>query len=159
MVAIPLDWLSRIARPIVFVLGAINRLVLRLLGIRDGDRNAVSEEEIRMLVSEGHAQGVIDVDERNMVNRVLRLGDRTADSLMTPRKRIVWLDQSRELRGKHRDHARVAVLALPGVSRQRPGRGRRARSEIAAATASPNIRRRSSAACASRCSCPSPPMR
>jgi putative hemolysin len=93
-VAIPLDWLSRIARPIVFVLGAINRLVLRLLGIRDGDRNAVSEEEIRMLVSEGHAQGVIDVDERNMVNRVLRLGDRTADSLMTPRKRIVWLDQS-----------------------------------------------------------------
>ena len=94
VVAIPLDWLSRIARPVVFVLGAINRLVLRMLGIRDGDRNAVSEEEIRMLVSEGHAQGVIDVDERNMVNRVLRLGDRTADSLMTPRKKIVWLDQS-----------------------------------------------------------------
>ncbi|MET0807921.1 MAG: hemolysin family protein [Pseudoxanthomonas sp.] len=94
VVAIPLDWLSRFARPVVFVLGAINRLVLRMLGIRDGDRNAVSQEEIRMLVSEGHAQGVIDVDERNMVNRVLRLGDRTADSLMTPRKRIVWLDQS-----------------------------------------------------------------
>ena len=94
VVAIPLDWLSRIARPIVFVLGAINRLVLRLLGIRDGDRNAVSEEEIRMLVSEGHAQGVIDVDERNMVNRVLRLGDRTADSLMTPRKKVVWLDKA-----------------------------------------------------------------
>ncbi len=94
VVAIPLDWLSRIARPVVFLLGAINRLVLRMLGIRDGDRNAVSEEEIRLLVSEGHAQGVIDVDERNMVNRVLRLGDRTADSLMTPRKRIVWLDQA-----------------------------------------------------------------
>ncbi|MEP6907117.1 MAG: hemolysin family protein [Pseudoxanthomonas sp.] len=94
VVAIPLDWLSRIARPIVFVLGAINRLVLRLLGIHDGERNAVSEEEIRMLVSEGHAQGVIDVDERNMVNRVLRLGDRTADSLMTPRKKVVWLDKA-----------------------------------------------------------------
>jgi putative hemolysin len=94
VVAIPLDWLSRIARPVVFLLGAINRLVLRMLGIHDGDRNAVSEEEIRLLVSEGHAQGVIDVDERNMVNRVLRLGDRTADSLMTPRKRIVWLDQA-----------------------------------------------------------------
>ncbi len=93
-VAIPLDWLSRFARPVVFVLGAINRLVLRLLGIHDGDRNAVSEEEIRMLVSEGHEQGVIDVDERNMMNRVLRLGDRTADSLMTPRKKVVWLDQS-----------------------------------------------------------------
>ena len=91
-VAIPLDWLSRIARPVVFVLGAINRGVLRMLGIRDDNRNAVTEEEIRMLVTESHEQGVIDVDERNMMNRVLRLGDRTADSLMTPRKRIVWLD-------------------------------------------------------------------
>ncbi len=91
-VAIPLDWLSRIARPVVFVLGAINRGVLRLLGIRDENRGAVTEEEIRLLVTESHEQGVIDVDERNMMNRVLRLGDRTADSLMTPRKKIVWLD-------------------------------------------------------------------
>jgi putative hemolysin len=29
-----------------------------------------------------------------MVNRVLRLGDRSVDSLMTPRPRIVWLDVS-----------------------------------------------------------------
>ncbi|KRA53267.1 hemolysin [Pseudoxanthomonas sp. Root65] len=91
-VAIPLDWLSRIARPVVFVLGAINRGVLRMLGIRDDNRNAVTEEEIRMLVTESHEQGVIDVDERNMMNRVLSLGDRTADSLMTPRKKITWLD-------------------------------------------------------------------
>ena len=91
-VAIPLHWLSRIARPVVFVLGAINRAVLRLLGIRGDARDAVTEDEIRLLVSESHEQGVIDDDERNMVNRVLRLGDRTADSLMTPRTRIAWLD-------------------------------------------------------------------
>ncbi|MET0327407.1 MAG: hemolysin family protein, partial [Luteimonas sp.] len=40
----------------------------------------------------GHEQGVIDADERNMVNRVLTLGDRDAESLMTPRTRIAWLD-------------------------------------------------------------------
>jgi putative hemolysin len=92
VVAIPLTWLLRMARPVVFLLGAINRGVLRLMGIKDDARHAVTEEEIRLLVSESHEQGVIDDDERNMVNRVLRLGDRTADSLMTPRKRIVWLD-------------------------------------------------------------------
>ena len=91
-VALPLDWLSRAAKPIVATLGAINRLVLRLLGIRDDARNAITEEEIRMLVSESHEQGVIDADERNMMQRVMRLGDRTADSLMTPRPRIAWLD-------------------------------------------------------------------
>jgi putative hemolysin len=47
-----------------------------------------------MLVSESHEQGVIDSDERNMMHRVMRLGDRTADSMMTPRTRIAWLDAS-----------------------------------------------------------------
>ncbi|MDI9239254.1 hemolysin family protein [Lysobacter sp. LF1] len=93
-VALPLYWLSRLAQPIVANLGRINRLVLRLIGVKDDARNAISEEEIRLLVSEGHEQGVIDADERKMMNRVLGLGDRTAESLMTPRTRIAWLDAS-----------------------------------------------------------------
>jgi len=91
-VAIPLYWLSRAARPIVAALGTINRFFLRLLGVKDDARSAISEEEIRLLVSESHEQGVIDADERKMMNRVLGLGDRTAESLMTPRMRITWLD-------------------------------------------------------------------
>jgi putative hemolysin len=94
VVALPLDMLATAAKPVVFGLGAINRLVLRVLGIRDDARNAITEEEIRLLVSEGHEQGVIDADERNMMNRVMRLGDRDAESLMTPRTRIAWLDAS-----------------------------------------------------------------
>jgi putative hemolysin len=91
-VAIPLDLLSRFAKPIVRSLGVINRGLLRLLGIRDDARNAITEEEIQLLVSESHEQGVIDDDERNMMQRVMRLGDRTVESMMTPRTRIVWLD-------------------------------------------------------------------
>jgi putative hemolysin len=91
-VAIPLDLLARISKPVVMALGAINRSVLRILGIRDDARNAITEEEIQLLVSEGHEQGLIDDDERNMMQRVMRLGDRTVESIMTPRTRIVWLD-------------------------------------------------------------------
>ncbi|MBU8975103.1 hemolysin family protein [Lysobacter sp. MMG2] len=93
-VAIPLYWLSRIARPAVAGLGAINRFFLRMFGVKDDARSEISEEEIRLLVSESHEQGVIDNDERKMMNRVLGLGDRTAESLMTPRTRIAWLDAS-----------------------------------------------------------------
>ena len=92
VVALPLQMLATAAKPVVFTLGAINRLVLRILGIKDDARSAISEEEIRLLVSESHEQGVIDADERKMMNRVLNLGDRTAESLMTPRMRIAWLD-------------------------------------------------------------------
>lgn len=91
-VAMPMGWLARAAAPAVALLAATTRLVLRLLGLGKQEASAISEEEIRMLVAESHEQGVIDSHERDMVNRVMRLGDRTAASLMTPRNRIAWLD-------------------------------------------------------------------
>jgi magnesium and cobalt exporter, CNNM family len=95
--AIPMRIMTAIATPFAFVLIRITRMILRLLGVDRASTERVSEEEIRLLVSESAEQGVIDSDERNMVNRVLRLGDRSVDSLMTPRPRIVWLDVSMPL--------------------------------------------------------------
>ena len=97
LVALPMHWLSRMASPAVWLLSATVRSLLRLLRVDSSDGSQVTEEEIQLLVSEGHEQGVFDLDERNMLNRVMRLGDRTADSLMTPRTRIAWLDVSASL--------------------------------------------------------------
>ncbi len=96
-VAVPMRVLVWIAMPFAFVLIAITRWILRLFRQTRMSGEHVSEEEIRLLVSESAEQGVIDSDERNMVNRVLRLGDRTVDSMMTPRPRITWLDASESL--------------------------------------------------------------
>jgi putative hemolysin len=95
--AIPMRVASWFAMPFAFALIGITRMVLRLLRLDQASEEQVSEEEIRLLVSESAEQGVIDADERNMVNRVLRLGDRTVDSLMTPRPRIAWLDAAASL--------------------------------------------------------------
>jgi len=92
LVAWPMGWLSRIAFPFVWLLSHSTRMVLRVLGLGKDEAASVTEEEIRMLVAESHEAGVIDAHERDMMNRVMRLGDRTADSLMTPRNRIAWLD-------------------------------------------------------------------
>src|SRR5690606_26435445 len=91
-VALPMQLIAMAAAPFVALLSASTRLLLRLLRLKKARNARVTEEEIRLLVAEGHEQGVIDADERNMLNRVLRLGDRTAESLMTPRTRITWLD-------------------------------------------------------------------
>ncbi|HEX7816172.1 hemolysin family protein [Dyella sp.] len=91
-VAMPMLVLSRVCAPFVWLLNASSGVLLRLLGIEGGSREAATEEEIRLLVAESAEQGVLDRDEHNMVNRVLRLGDRTVDSVMTPRMRIAWLD-------------------------------------------------------------------
>ena len=91
-VAYPMDFFAKVAKPLVLALSTCTRLTMRLLGLHKGNLSTITEEEIRMLVAESHEQGVIDADERNMMQRVMRLGDRTADSLMTPRPRIIWLD-------------------------------------------------------------------
>jgi putative hemolysin len=92
VVAVPMNVISVITTPFVYLLSLSTRTLLRLLGLNRSGDNQVSEEEIRLLVAEGHEQGVIDAGERNMINRVLRLGDRSSAGLMTPRTRIVWLD-------------------------------------------------------------------
>lgn len=97
LVAVPMHWLSRIATPAVWLLSASVRGLLRLMRLGDSEAAQVTEEEIRLLVSESHEQGVIDADERNMMNRVISLGDRDTESLMTPRTRIAWLDAGESL--------------------------------------------------------------
>ncbi len=97
MVAIPMHFLATVARPAVIVLAGSTRFLLRVMGMGSLAEEKVTDEEIRHLVAESHAQGMIDEDERNMLNRVLRLGDRSADSLMTPRTRITWLDANAEI--------------------------------------------------------------
>ena len=90
--AIPMLLLSRLTAPFVWLLNVSSNLLLRLLRVNQHGRGVVTEDEIRLLVAESAEQGVLDPDEHNMVNRVLRLGDRTVDSVMTPRMRIAWLD-------------------------------------------------------------------
>ncbi|MEO8669745.1 MAG: hemolysin family protein [Tahibacter sp.] len=92
VVAVPMRVMTYVAMPFGFVLIGITRWILRVTRLDKASREQVSEDEIRLLVAEGAEQGVIDSDEHNMVNRVLRLGDRTVASLMTPRTRIAWLD-------------------------------------------------------------------
>ncbi|WP_426702371.1 hemolysin family protein [Rhodanobacter sp. Col0626] len=91
-VAIPMLVLSRLTAPFVWLLNISSNLLLRLMRVNQHGRGVVTEDEIRLLVAESAEQGVLDPDEHNMVNRVLRLGDRTVDSVMTPRMRIAWLD-------------------------------------------------------------------
>ena len=92
--AIPMLVLSRLTAPFVWLLNISSNLLLRLLRVKQHGQGVVTEEEIRLLVAESAEQGVLDQDEHNMVNRVLRLGDRTVDSVMTPRMRIAWLDMA-----------------------------------------------------------------
>lgn len=92
LAARPLRALSRAAVPAVRVLGGATEAVLWLLGARGIQAPPVTDEEVTGLMREGARAGVFFEAEQEMVRRVLRLGDRQARALMTPRSEVVWID-------------------------------------------------------------------
>jgi putative hemolysin len=86
--------LSWLAAPIVHLLSFSTQLVLRAFGVRPSEEVTVTEEEIKLMIEQGTQEGVFEPSEQEIVERVFRLADRTANSLMTPRPDVVWLDPS-----------------------------------------------------------------
>jgi putative hemolysin len=90
--AVPMDWLSAATRPFVWLLATTTEGTLRLLGIRETQSRAVTEEEIAASLEEGLDAGVIEAHEHQMVRNVFRLDERQIGSMMIPRTEIVWVD-------------------------------------------------------------------
>ncbi len=84
--------LMYVSLPAVRFLSASTGFVLRLLRLRSHGGQEVTEEEIRSVIAEGAQSGILDTAERDMMDRVFRLGDRHVGSLMTHRSQVVWLD-------------------------------------------------------------------
>ena len=79
--------------PLTFPLEKITALVMMLSGSNaDAQDDAVTEDEVKDLIEQGTSDGTFETEEKNMVGRVFELGDETANSLMTPRTQMVWLD-------------------------------------------------------------------
>lgn len=92
IIAVPMRSLSIVASPFVAVLGFSTDLFLRLLGQKPSDEPPVTEEEIKVMIEQGTEAGVFALAEKEIVDRVFRLGDRRVASLMTRRADIDWLD-------------------------------------------------------------------
>lgn len=91
-VAIPMNFLSLIMRPFVWLLSGITNLIFKLFNIKKATDSAVTEEEIKAMISEGSEYGSIEEDEKEIIERIFHLGDRNITSLMTHRTDIVWHD-------------------------------------------------------------------
>jgi putative hemolysin len=86
-----MTFLSVIGAPLVWFLERSGRVLLWLLGQRGESENRVTEEEVHVLLAEAHEGGVLETEEREMISGVMRLSDRTARALMTPRHEIDML--------------------------------------------------------------------
>lgn len=92
MIARPMERLSQIARPVVWLLNMSTEIVLRLLRLPVTRDTAVTEEEIKSVIREGTKVGMFEPQEHEMIQGVLRLADRSVRMIMTPRIDVTWID-------------------------------------------------------------------
>jgi magnesium and cobalt exporter, CNNM family len=87
-----LEWL---ARPLTGLVDAFSRGFSRLLPAEpDDEAPAGTEDELRGLVIEAPDDGIIEPDEREMIDNVLQLEETTARDIMVPRVDVVAVDET-----------------------------------------------------------------
>jgi putative hemolysin len=98
LVARPMTIISIITKPFIWLLTKTNDLVLAIFGLKNRQKEFVSEEEIRAMVKESAAGGEIQKIEQNIVQRVFALGDRKVSELMTHRGDLLCFNITDDLR-------------------------------------------------------------
>lgn len=93
MVVNTILFLQFIFTPAIVVLNLVTGALLRMLGVKKSEKSpTVTEAELKTMVNVSHEEGVLEVEERRMINNVFNFGDAQASDVMTPRIRIIALD-------------------------------------------------------------------
>ncbi|WP_374623677.1 hemolysin family protein [Devosia sp.] len=87
-------FIASVAAPLVWLLDVSGRLVLRLIGQAGETDETVTDEEVKTIIAEAESAGVLETEERHMISGVMRLADRSARGLMTPRLDVELIDLS-----------------------------------------------------------------
>jgi putative hemolysin len=118
-------WLEVALAPLVWLLTMSANGVSRLFGMKlEGGRPGVSEEEIKLLVTE---QGTLLDEEKRMIHEIFELGDTVAREIMVPRVDMVPVEDTQSVADAaaimqgtgfsrlpvfHEDHDKIVGIAL-----------------------------------------------
>jgi len=94
LMAGPMNRLAKLATPLVWVLSFSTELVLRCIRLKKPTDPPVTEEEVKVMIQEGVQAGVFDRREPEMVEGVLALDRLPVRDIMTPRAKVIWINQA-----------------------------------------------------------------
>ena len=85
--------LMRLLTPVIFFVNKLSNGVMFLLRVDPNKKpDAITEDELRIIVEVSHEEGVIESEEKKMINNVFDFGDAVAKDVMVPRIDMVMVD-------------------------------------------------------------------
>lgn len=86
-------FLTIVLNPIIVFLTRLTNMFIRLLGGNvDTDKPFITEEELKTIVSVSHEEGVLEVEEKDMIYNVFEFGDSRARDVMTNRTDMIAVE-------------------------------------------------------------------
>jgi len=95
--AVPIQFISTVLYPFVYVLNHIGIRFTRLASDDTELRPTISQEEIRTAITVGEAEGVWEEHEAEMLHKCFEFTDRPLYETMTPRTEITWVEKGTTL--------------------------------------------------------------
>ena len=93
VVSKPISIIMKITKPIVWVFNLLTGIIFKIMGIdNDGVKPFITEEELKAMVNVSHEEGVLEMEERGIINNVFQFGDMQAKEAMIQRLDMVAID-------------------------------------------------------------------
>ncbi len=89
-VAKTLHLMTILFSPVIVILIHISDAIIRVFGGKiNKEKPFITEEEFMTIVSVGHEEGVLEVEEKQMIHNIVEFGDSQVKDIMTPRTDMV----------------------------------------------------------------------
>lgn len=86
-------FLTVLLNPISVIFTYITNIIIKLFGGKgDNAKPFITEEELKTMLDVSHEEGVLQMEERKMINNVFEFGDSQVKDVMVPRTAMVTID-------------------------------------------------------------------
>ncbi|MBN2239435.1 MAG: HlyC/CorC family transporter [Dehalococcoidales bacterium] len=89
----PLEVMSWLLTPFVFVLSWIASGLTRVFGGEKTERSLATADEIRHMITVGHREGTVEENEAKMLDNVFDFGDRPVREVLIPRPEVIAIEK------------------------------------------------------------------
>jgi CBS domain containing-hemolysin-like protein len=93
----PLSFFYKVAKPLIRIFTILANWILKLLGFHKLEEEALSEEELKMVLQDSHDEGIISKSEAEIINQAFTFSDKRARDIMIPEHQVQFLSLERTL--------------------------------------------------------------
>lgn len=110
----PIYYLAKLTAPVIWILTGISKLIGRILGIDIKDEAImITEQDILSYVNVGEAEGVIETEEKDMIESMVTFGETCAKEVMTPRTSVYAIEGNKSINDVWEDITTMGYSRIP----------------------------------------------